>query len=321
MSAETITVTPLRRSLSPRTEPRPLRPPRSLGAKVQAHALGTLARVAPALTLDWLYNQYFTPLGYGPSARQREIMGEARFSRARVHGRTIAVYEWGGEPDFPWEQPPAKDAWLVHGWGGAAAQMTSFVRPLCAAGYRVRAFDAPAHGRSSGERTNVAEVAEILLELGGRTGDRRPGTIIAHSLGASSALIAAARGLVADAFVFLAPGTSLERYPVRFARAVGVSPALGEALRHRLLAEFGEDVLEPGAAPALDRALGVPALFVHDVDDAEMPHDDSRRLAARWPGARLITTAGLGHRRILEDGPVLEEVQRFLSLDGMGAVS
>ena len=309
MNTETVTVTPLRREINEHAEIKPLPRPRTLSAQLQRGALAALSKVAPALTIDVLYGQYFTPFRYRPRTREREILNDAQRRRVHAAGREVVVYEWGAQPDYPWERRSTKSALLVHGWSGAAAQMTPFVAPLLAAGYSVRAFDWPAHGRSRGAQVNVAEVADVITALARE--DAAP-VIVAHSLGGSAALISAARGLDASAFVLFAAGARLDRYPLRFAEAVGAGPAHGVALKERLVRELGDDVIAPGHTPLLDRALDVPALFVHDVDDAEMPHEDSRWLASRFHHAHLVSTAGLGHRRILKDAPVLAEVIRFL---------
>jgi pimeloyl-ACP methyl ester carboxylesterase len=189
--------------------------------------------------------------------------------------------------------------------------MTPFVKPLQQAGYSVRAVDWPAHGASAGEQINVSVIADILCELQRQDASE---TIIAHSLGGSAALLAAARGLDASRLVLIAAGGRLDRYPVRFTRAAGMNDTLGEALRDRLFAEFGNDVMFLGESKALEAAFHIPALFVHDLDDAEMPHEESRSLAGRWgANAQLVSTAGLGHTRLLKDQAVLEEVIAFLS--------
>jgi hypothetical protein len=41
----------------------------------------------------------------------------------------------------------------------------------------------------------------------------------------------------------------------------------------------------------------------------------SRDLSRAWPDARLLTTGGLGHRRILSDPKVVAEVVRFVRGD------
>jgi pimeloyl-ACP methyl ester carboxylesterase len=55
-----------------------------------------------------------------------------------------------------------------------------------------------------------------------------------------------------------------------------------------------------------------PLLLIHDRQDAETGWADSDAIARAWPGARLVTTTGLGHRRILRDPAVIAEVAGFL---------
>ena len=47
----------------------------------------------------------------------------------------------------------------------------------------------------------------------------------------------------------------------------------------------------------------VPTLVVHDRGDRQTPYADAVRLVASLPDARLVTTDGLGHRRILHGPP------------------
>jgi alpha-beta hydrolase superfamily lysophospholipase len=61
-----------------------------------------------------------------------------------VNGERLATWSYGKGPTIL----------LVHGWNGHAAQLRAFVSPLVDAGYRVVAFDQPAHGQSSGARTH-----------------------------------------------------------------------------------------------------------------------------------------------------------------------
>jgi len=60
----------------------------------------------------------------------------------------------------------------------------------------------------------------------------------------------------------------------------------------------------------------VPLLVVHDQRDRETFHEDSVQLVANWAGpARLVSTDGLGHRRILVDQQVVDEVVSFVRAD------
>jgi hypothetical protein len=53
-------------------------------------------------------------------------------------------------------------------------------------------------------------------------------------------------------------------------------------------------------------------LVVHDRDDGEVAWRDGAAIAAAWPGARLVTSAGLGHRRVLRDPTIQREASAFL---------
>jgi pimeloyl-ACP methyl ester carboxylesterase len=57
---------------------------------------------------------------------------------------------------------------------------------------------------------------------------------------------------------------------------------------------------------------GIPALLVHDTNDAVIPYSEAEALAGVWPGLELMTTTGLGHRDILANGEVLRTIVEFV---------
>jgi pimeloyl-ACP methyl ester carboxylesterase len=59
--------------------------------------------------------------------------------------------------------------------------------------------------------------------------------------------------------------------------------------------------------------LAAPALVVHDWDDRAVPWGQGAQIARQWPGAQLMTTRGLGHRRILEDEAVTRAAADFIA--------
>jgi pimeloyl-ACP methyl ester carboxylesterase len=65
--------------------------------------------------------------------------------------------------------------------------------------------------------------------------------------------------------------------------------------------------------------IEVPVLVVHDTDDREVPYADGPRLAGLL-GARLLTTNGLGHRRILYAPEVVAAIVDFIE-DGRRVAS
>jgi pimeloyl-ACP methyl ester carboxylesterase len=205
----------------------------------------------------------------------------------------------------------------VHGWGGLGAQLGAFVRPLQDSGFRVVTFDAPAHGASdpgpSGPgRTHGLEFGRALDAVAARFGPAH--TVIAHSLGALPALLAQLHGwLSTDQLVFLAPMRDLATHFDRFAEQVGIGPRVRRELTVATQRWVGYPV-DAIDVLGLSRQLApVPLLVVHDRRDRETSHADSVRLVENWAGpARLISTDGLGHRRLLVDPGVIREVVGFV---------
>jgi pimeloyl-ACP methyl ester carboxylesterase len=206
--------------------------------------------------------------------------------------------------------------YLVHGWGGWRRQLDGFVGPLVEAGYRVVAFDAPSHGASDPGpegpgRGTILEFADALGAVVAANGPAQ--AVVAHSLGATAAAVAIDRGLAVERAVFVSPMADPLPYTRTFADRLG----FGERVRTRLVDRIERRVGMPLSAfdvPAMAaRVPTPPLLLVHDRLDAETGWSDSAAIARSWPRARLVTTSGLGHRRILRDPAVVAEVVGFVT--------
>lgn len=202
-----------------------------------------------------------------------------------------------------------KTVLLVHGWESRAAHLLAFLHALREAGFRVVAFDGPAHGDSEGDKGDVAELGKAVLAAREALG--KIDAVIAHSAGSPAALYAMTHGLNVEASVHIAGPASFERVLQRFAAACGLDEAGFARFRKIVHEALGIDpaVLEEDA---IVRGLTHPALLIHDEGDKEVPFEESRRLHARWPASQLLPAAGLGHRRILQDGNVIKAAVDFL---------
>jgi hypothetical protein len=63
-------------------------------------------------------------------------------------------------------------------------------------------------------------------------------------------------------------------------------------------------------------------LVVHDEDDEETPWQGGVEVARAWPRGELLSTRGLGHRRLLRDAKVVAAVSAFVgraAASGSGA--
>ena len=81
----------------------------------------------------------------------------------------------------------------------------------------------------------------------------------------------------------------------------------------RLIEErLGKDVWEPSTGNRILPGLNVPALLFHDRQDRDVPIEHGIAIARAWPGARLVKTSGLGHRKVLTDPQVIEKTLGFI---------
>jgi TAP-like protein len=136
--------------------------------------------------------------------------------------------------------------------------------------------------------------------------------LVAHSLGATAAAYAMRGGLRVERAAFVAPMADPLPYTRTFAGRLG----FGERVRTRLVSRIERRVGMPLSAfdvPAMAGQVPTPPLLlVHDRHDTETAWADSAAIARSWPGARLVSTSGLGHRRILRDPAVVAEVTGFV---------
>jgi pimeloyl-ACP methyl ester carboxylesterase len=227
---------------------------------------------------------------------------DARASFVEYRGRSLATWRWG-----PREAPAVL---LAHGWGGYAAQMRGFVPRLLAEGLRVIAYDQPAHGLSEGRLTGLPDFAGALAAVAGHHGDVRH--VIAHSLGGVATAVALSRGLPLQSAVLISPPSDLVGYSRQFARWTWMPEALRRAMQAAIEERFGVRWFELEVARLAPR-LRAPALVVHDRDDGLVPWTQGAALARAWPGARLLSTGGLGHGRILESETVLQAAAEFVA--------
>lgn len=228
----------------------------------------------------------------------------AQRERIRIRGSEVVAYRWGHAE---------RAVLLMHGWQGRASQFAPLVRELVSAGFRVVAFDAPAHGGSGGRRTDVRDWVEAAARLQRTDGPFH--ALVGHSFGGFAALTAARTVVPSPRVAVVAGGASPAAFLAEFSRALHLEPAVTASLERRFAARFGLD--PDGIAAAYDAIRdplpsGTELLVVHDRDDRRMPDADAVRVHAAHAGrSQLLRTDGLGHNRVLAADPVLDAIVAF----------
>ncbi|MFV0133036.1 alpha/beta fold hydrolase [Streptomyces sp. HMX87] len=269
-------------------------------------ALNTVSRLSGGFAGAGAYTLFHMPLARSRMrGTERELFAGADIRRREVNGKSAVTYRWGNG-----ERPVL----LVHGWQSRGSRFADFVPGLLDRGYSVITFDAPGHGDSTGRSTTILEYRDIITELHGRYGEFE--AVVAHSLGALGSFFALQHGVKAKRITTISGVCDFD-YPVEeFCSAL--------KLRHQLKARLHDRIaknLFPGM-PADRTPFSVvntatdiesPLLVIHDEGDTRIGVEQGRRLAGAFGGqARLITTRGLGHRRILGDPEVVRAVLDFI---------
>jgi len=261
------------------------------------------ALLFPELAGAWAERLFLTPPRPKDGVATALDLIDARNTYVEHKGRHIATWRWGSRD--------APAVLLAHGWGGHAAQMRAFVSPLLSAGYRVIAYDQPAHGVSDGKLTGLPDFADVLTEVAWHHGDVR--AVIGHSLGATAAALSLSSAKITfEKIVLVSPPSDLVGYSQRFARWHWIPERVRSAMQAAIEERYGVlwDEFELGRIAA---RLSAQALVIHDWDDRVVPWSQGAEFARRWRGAQLLTTSELGHRRILQDEAVTRAAVDFIA--------
>lgn len=214
---------------------------------------------------------------------------------------SLTLYHWPAAEGAP-------QVLLTHGWGGWGLQMAALAEALSAAGWAPVVIDQPAHGRSDGWSSTLPQFVRALSYVSARLG--RVEALVGHSMGGSAAAIAVANGLAVRRLVLIASPTSMLKVTYDYARAFRLSERTRTGMVLHLESREGMVFERMDSAMTAPR-VHVPTLIVHDSGDTTVPHAEGRMLAEQLPDARLLTTEGLGHRRLLKDAVVVDAVAQF----------
>lgn len=230
--------------------------------------------------------------------REERALAEAKFSRTPFGTRSLPTWTWGTGPGVL----------LVHGWGGHAGRLASFVGPLTRAGCRVVAFDAPGHGAAPGRHSGLPEFVDAIRALTRTHGPFE--ALVGHSLGATAGALAARDGLRVPRLVLLAPPADPEKYWGRFTRYFRMPARTRDAMSARLERRYRTSWAQLRVAGG---ACSAQMIVFHDRRDGTVPLADGLEIVRSWANARLVRTRGLGHHRILRDRSVIARTVSFVT--------
>ncbi len=264
-------------------------------------AMRRLDRVASGLAARMTYSLISSPPRHRPSNAEGLLRASAHQWKIPFQDGCLQCYRWGKGPQ----------CLFVHCWGGRGTQPEAMIRQLVQSGFSVVSFDHPAHGLSSGtwaEQMRMAQATAAVIHDVGPID-----TLIAHSSGVAATAIALRDyELDVQRLVSISSLTDCAWFINVIGSYLGISTQTVAKARARIDANYAQPVgWDTLSIPHMLAHLKIPMLLVHDRDDMEIPFEHALKIQQTLQHAELIATSGLGHRRILKDGAVIDQITRF----------
>ena len=238
---------------------------------------------------------FCTPM---PGTRARSMSVAApEFARQTVNadGMTYQTYVFGDPKSQPY-------LLCAHGWGSFGLRFAPWAQAAKAAGFALISFDHGAHGRSSGHLATFPSFVAGINAMRGAFGE--PAAGVGHSFGGAAMAMAAAENTLHCPLVLIAPPADLMVAIRYFVRRVKLPLKFADDIAGVLSARVGRDVRSFAAKTATVN-VHQRVLVIHDVGDNEVSWNAGVQYAMLAPNARLLSTTGLGHHRVLNDAQTL----------------
>lgn len=232
--------------------------------------------------------------------KEWEVGAELNGNRKQYDGKVSAI-TWGSGESV---------VLLMHGWESRATQLYRLITPLLSEGYKVIGLDGPAHGDSPGKQANPVMFARAIKLLNQHEGPFD--AMIGHSMGASAVAISSSEGVTASKIVLISSPSSILTVLERFSKFIGLSKDVCHRFVRRVSTKVGREAKSLDV-PKLMSENDASVLVIHDENDLEIPFEEGLRIANSLPQAKLLSTTSLGHRKIVSDENVREQIAEFIT--------
>lgn len=231
--------------------------------------------------------------------QQEAYLQGARHSQEKVAGHELQTYNWKGA---------GPRVLLIHGWESNTFRWRNLIEPLRQADFDIYAFDAPAHGASSGKYLHVPLYTQCVEHLVQKF---KPDYLIGHSVGGMTTMYHTYRHPNPGIEKIVTIGAPSEFYEImeNYQKLLGFNDRVMGALDQYIQKRFGFGIRDFSTSRfALE--IDKPGLLLHDRKDAIAPYSSSVRVNKNWKGSELISTEGLGHS--MHQAEVNQQIVAFL---------
>ncbi|MEC4005778.1 alpha/beta hydrolase [Flavobacterium sp. SUN052] len=246
---------------------------------------------------------FTTPIKY--KIPKREFLMDKNSKQQKLFipkiNKEIMVYQYGTSN---------RKILLVHGWSGRGTQLYKIADELLNIGFATISFDAPAHGKSKGNTTIMVEFIECILEIEKKYGYFE--FAIGHSLGGMSVLNAIKHKLNIEKAVIIGSGDSIQDITDDFIKNLQLKPNISNELTHYFENKY-QLKMNDFSSSVIAKKVKIPVLIIHDENDEEVNVKSAHAISKVLNQSKLIITKGLGHRKILGNNKVIQNIVQFIT--------
>ncbi len=266
--------------------------------------LNIFAKLSKRKAAEKAFELFCTPYTGTKTSKMPAIFEKAEKLHLQMDGYQLVGYRWN--------HPQPKKALIIHGFSSTIKKFDHFVSPLLKKGYEVIAFDAPAHGESSGKTINGFQYKQTIAAVYEKFGPVQ--SFIAHSFGglALGLYMAEQKYQENKKLVLIAPAVETITAVQTFCTFLNIDDKVKEEL-YKIIQEKSGWEPEDISIRKVAHEIKAEVLWIHDEDDDVTPWGDAAKIQQdAHPNFQFMITKGLGHRKIYKDNKVKKAVMEFL---------
>jgi pimeloyl-ACP methyl ester carboxylesterase len=261
----------------------------------------SLAIINPTLAAKKGFNLFCNPMGQALKPYQITFLETGKDSVLLHENTKIQTYKWGNG---------SKKVLLIHGWASHSFRWKATIEHLIENDFTVHAFDAPAHGLSTGKILHLilySKIIDLFLKE-----HKEVEHIISHSIGGFATiywLFQNQQNAIKKVVLMGAPGEAEDFFNF-YKKTLGLTDKTLNILTAEFIRLLGH---EPSyfSASAFAKQVYAQGLIIHDKEDKDTSYENSIKLHNNWKNSKLLLTQGLGHS--LKSKGLLEDMVEFIS--------
>jgi hypothetical protein len=213
---------------------------------------------------------------------------------------------------YRWNSGAGKKALILHGFESSVVNFDKYASALIKKGYEVLAFDAPAHGESTGKTINAVVYKELVQHIWNQFGPID--AFVTHSFGGLALCLALEEipHSSSTKIVLIAPAAETTTAIDHFFKLLNLDSGVRKEFDVIIKEQGGEWPQWFSVSRAAPKLKG-QVLFLQDKEDYMTPLSDVKPIMDKnYTNFQFVISEGLGHRRIYRDDQSLNRVMEFL---------